>query len=69
MIGWLKTAQGMLATFATPLAIIATWWNLGLARLEFSDELAPVPAGPSSAARRQLHHRYSGGFSWYSLRA
>jgi hypothetical protein len=27
MIGWLKTAQGMLATFATTLAIVATWWQ------------------------------------------
>jgi hypothetical protein len=33
---WLNTAQGMLADFATALAIVATWWQLGLARLVFS---------------------------------
>ena len=27
MVGWLKTAQGMLVTFATALAIVATWWQ------------------------------------------
>jgi hypothetical protein len=25
MLAWLKTTQGMLATFATALAIVATW--------------------------------------------
>jgi hypothetical protein len=33
--------EGMLTTFATALAIVATWWQLGLPRVAFSDELAP----------------------------
>jgi Phage Terminase len=33
----------MLATFAAALAIVPTWWNLGLPRLVFSDE-APIRA-------------------------
>jgi hypothetical protein len=32
MLAWLKTVQGMLATFAAALAILATWWQLGLPR-------------------------------------
>jgi hypothetical protein len=35
MLAWLKTAQGMLATLAAALAIVATCWNLGLPRLVF----------------------------------
>ena len=38
MLAWLKTAQGMLATFAAALAIMATWWQLGLPRLVFWPE-------------------------------
>jgi hypothetical protein len=35
MLAWLKAAQGMLATFATALAIVATWWQVGLPRPVF----------------------------------
>ena len=38
MLAWLKTAQGMLATFAAALAIMATWSQLGPPRLVFSPE-------------------------------
>jgi hypothetical protein len=40
-VGWLKTTQGMLTAVATVLAIIGAWWQLGLPREVFSDELAP----------------------------
>jgi hypothetical protein len=49
MLSWLKTAQGMLPTFAAALAIVA-WWNLGLPCLVFSDE-APIRA-PIEALER-----------------
>ena len=39
MLAWLKTAEGMLATFATALAIVATWWQLGLARVVLYSEI------------------------------
>jgi hypothetical protein len=67
MLTWLRTAHGMLAVIATALAIVATWWQLGLPRVVFSPELAPVPAGRSSAARPPATFLYndSGGFSWY----
>jgi hypothetical protein len=37
----LKTTQGMLTAVAPVLAIIGAWWQLGLPRVVFSDELAP----------------------------
>jgi hypothetical protein len=41
MWDWLKTTQGMPAAVATVLAIMGAWWQLGLPRAVFSDELAP----------------------------
>ena len=41
MWDWLKTTQGLLTAVATVLAIIGAWWQLGLPRVVFSDELAP----------------------------
>jgi hypothetical protein len=41
MWDWLKTTQGMLTAVATVLAIMGAWWQLGLPRVVFSDELAP----------------------------
>jgi hypothetical protein len=38
---WLKTTQGMPTAVATVLAIMGAWWQLGLPRVVFSDELAP----------------------------
>jgi uncharacterized protein (TIRG00374 family) len=49
-IGRLKTALAMLATFATALAIVAIWWQLGLPRVVFSYELAPVPRCQNDAS-------------------
>jgi hypothetical protein len=42
MWDWLKTTQGMLTAVATVLAIMGAWWQLGLPRVVFSDELAPL---------------------------
>ena len=57
MIDWIKTAQGGAAIIATLVATMAAWWNLGLPRAVFSPE-APIPAGPSSAARTTaVRHR------------
>jgi hypothetical protein len=49
----------MLATFAAALAIVATWRNLGLPRLVFSDELkaihaAAAPSGCGAAPGSSL---------------
>jgi hypothetical protein len=38
---WLKTTQGLLAAVAAVLGIMGAWWQLGLPRVVFSDELAP----------------------------
>jgi Concanavalin A-like lectin/glucanases superfamily len=38
---WLKTTQGLLAALAAVLGIMGAWWQLGLPRVVFSDELAP----------------------------
>jgi hypothetical protein len=45
MIDWIKTVHGIAAIFATVVA----WWNLGLPRLVFSPELAPVHRPTSTA--------------------
>jgi hypothetical protein len=57
MIDWIETAQGVAAIIAAVFASMVAWWNLGLPRLVFSPE-APIPAGPSSAARTTaVRHR------------
>ena len=38
---WLKTTQGLLAAAAAVLAIMGAWWQLGLPRVAFADEMAP----------------------------
>jgi hypothetical protein len=38
---WLRTTQGLLAAVAAVLGIMGAWWQLGLPRVVFSDELAP----------------------------
>ena len=42
MIDWIKTAQGVAAISAAIFATMVAWWNLGLPRLVFSPELAPI---------------------------
>jgi hypothetical protein len=61
MIDWIKTAQAVGAILAALVAIMVAWWNLGLPRAVFSPE-APIPAGPSSAARTTAvrHRGYPG---------
>jgi hypothetical protein len=45
MITWLTTAQAMLAIFATALAIVAIWWQLGPAvEALFADAARPIDA-------------------------
>jgi hypothetical protein len=44
MIDWIKTAQAVAAIVAVIFATMGVWWNLGLPRLVFLPELAPIHA-------------------------
>jgi len=66
MLTWLRNAHGVVAVVATILAVVATWWQLGLPRAVFSDEILALHARIDAEAFNRDTRRLVSTRPWWS---